>query len=332
MNKNYTENVPWSLIGKELSGNISDEELRVLISWKSESSEHQHLYDECKLIYEKVLSDDNVKTDTDAAWRKLTERIAASGKRKRPLIKLWHYAAAVCIGIMFLGSFWAYPQISTFFSVEDRSNWLSVKNSQQEPKTIQMPDGSTIVLNRNAEIRYPEKFDNRTVEVKGEAYFKVVYNPKKPFKVFADKALIEVLGTSFNVNHKDKEVFVMVDNGKVNFSAEGMAPTLLLSGKGAVFNSLSNKFSPKINQNASAWNTKTFRFQNTPVEEIIISLKEVYGLKINVSSDALLKCQFNGVFDKIAPENILHALSFSMGAKLSYENGIYTFTGTGCNN
>ena len=332
MKQNYTDNTPWTLIGKELSGNISEVELRELQGWKSENSEHLKIYEECKLIFDKALVDDKFQPDTDAAWLKLNTRIAASKKRKAPVLKLWHYTVAATIAIILLGSFWVYPQISSFFGSEDRSKWMSVINNGDDPKTIQMPDGSTIILNSKTEIKYPEKFDERSVEIKGEAFFKVVYNHKKPFKVFAEKAEIEVLGTSFNLKQKNNEVFVMVENGKVNFSAEGLAPILLLSGKGAVYSSLTKKISPKANPNASAWNTKSFRFQNTSVEEIISSLSDVYALKIEVSSESLLKCEFNGVFDNIAPENILHALSFSMGAKLSFENGVYTLTGSGCNN
>lgn len=332
MKQNYTENTPWTLIGKELSGNISEVELKELQGWKAENSEHLRIYEECKLIFDKALSEGNIQPNTDGAWQKLSMRIAASNKRKTPVLKLWHYAVAASIAIMLLGSFWVYPQFSTYFGSEDRSKWLSVINNGDDPKTIQMPDGSTIILNNNTEIKYPEKFDKRSVEIKGEAFFKVVYNPKKPFKVLSDKTEIEVLGTSFNVRQKNNEVFVMVENGKVNFSAEGKTPMLLLSGKGAVYIKSSNKISPKNNPNASAWNTKSFRFQNTSVEEIISSLSDVYGLKIEVSSESLLKCEFNGVFDNIAPENILHALSFSMGAKLSFENGVYTLTGSGCNN
>ncbi len=332
MKQNYTENTAWTLIGKELSGNITEAELKELQGWKAENSEHLKIYEECKLIFDKALSDGNVQPNTDAAWLKLSMRISASNKRKTPVLKLWHYAVAASIAIMLLGSFWVYPQFSTYFGSEDRSKWLSVINKDDDPKTIQMPDGSTIILSANTEIKYPEKFDKRSVEIKGEAFFKVVYNPKKPFKVLSDKTEIEVLGTSFNVRQKNNEVFVMVENGKVNFSAEGLAPILLLSGKGAVYNSLSKKIRPRINQNASAWSTKSFRFQNTPVNEIISTLTDVYALKIEVSSESLLKCEFNGVFDNIAPENILHALSFSMGAKLSFENGVYTLTGSGCNN
>jgi transmembrane sensor len=332
MKQNYTENIAWILIGKELSGNITEAELKELHGWKAENSEHLKIYEECKLIFDKALSEGNIQPNTDAAWLKLSTRIATSNIRRTPLLKLWHYAVAATIAIMLLGSFWVYPQISTYFGSEDRSKWLSVINKDDDPKTIQMPDGSTIILNSNTEIKYPEKFDKRSVEIKGEAFFKVVYNPKKTFKVLSDKTEIEVLGTSFNVRQKNDEVFVMVENGKVNFSAEGQAPILLLSGKGAVYNILSKKISPRINQNASAWSTKSFRFQNTPVNEIISTLSNVYALKIEVSSESLLKCEFNGVFDNIAPDNILHALSFSMGAKLSFENGVYTLTGSGCNN
>ena len=332
MNKNYTQDVPWILIAKELSGNITEDELKDFQSWKSEKIEHHKLYDECKLIFEKAQTEDKISLESDAAWLKLSKRIAASKKKRTPILKIWHYATAALIALMLLGSYWVYPQISTYFAAEDRSNWLSVKNTQDEPKTIQMPDRSTIILNKNAEIRYPEKFDNRAVELKGEALFKVAYNPKKAFKIFAAETEIEVLGTTFNVNQKDNEVFVMVEDGKVNFSAKDVKPVSLLAGKGAFYNSLTKKISPKINLNAAAWNTKTFRFQNTPVSDILTSLSDVYGLKVQVSSDALLQCQFNGVFDNIAPENILHAISFSIGAKLTFENNIYTLNGSGCNN
>lgn len=332
MKQNYTEKVPWLLIGKALSDNISESELKELLNWKSENIENEKIYDECKIVFKNAQAKEKNQLDTDSAWLKLSKKISSSDRRKVPHLKLWHYTTAAIFAILLLGSLWVYPQISTFFVSEDRSKWLSFSNQGQDPKTIQMPDGSIIVLNTNTEIRYPEKFDQRNVEIIGEAYFKVVYNPKKPFKVYAKKSEIEVLGTSFNVKQKNNEVFVMVERGKVNFSADGNAPTLLLSGKGAVYSNLSKKIIPKNNPNASAWKNKSFKFQNTPVEEIIELLSEVYGLKIEVSSNALLKCQFNGVFDNIAPENILHALSFSMGAKLTFEKGVYKLIGSGCNN
>ena len=333
MNNNYKEEIPWNLIAKEITGSIDVAESEILQKWLAISAEHRKIFDDSKLIFEKANSEKELKPNTDEAWIKLSQRISFK-KRKTPVLKLWHYAAAVALAIMLLGSYWAYPQMLTYFSAEDRSKWLSVQNSSQEPKTIQMPDGSTIVLNKNSEIRYPDKFDKRSVEIKGEAYFKVVSNPKKPFKVYASDTEIEVIGTSFNVNQSSKsgDVFVMVESGKVNFSAKGAEPVLLLAGKGGLYKSAESKIIPKINLNASAWNSKSFRFQNTPVSEILTSLSEVYGLNVKVSSETLLQCEFNGVFDNLDPENILHAISFSLGAKLSFENGFYTLSGQGCNN
>ncbi len=197
-----------------------------------------------------------------------------------------------------------------------------------------MPDGSTIVLNRNSELKYPEKFDKRIVVLKGEAHFNVTYNPKNPFLVNVDDTKIEVLGTSFNVknNEKSDEISVMVESGKVLFTVPDKDALLLLSGKGALYSKSLAKIELKNNPNASSWKTKFFKFSNTPVKDVIKSLESVYGLKIQLSKESMLACEFNGVFDNIAPENILHALSFSIGAEMSFSEGIYHIRGEGCNN
>jgi ferric-dicitrate binding protein FerR (iron transport regulator) len=230
-------------------------------------------------------------------------------------------------------SYWMYPQISGYFNIENRDNWYAVTNDSDEPKSVQMPDGSTIVLNKKAMLRYPEKFDKRAVELSGEAYFQITFNPQKSFKVYTAESEIEVLGTSFNVRNPEnsKDVFVMVESGKVSFKNPRNEPLLLLAGKGAYFNAQKSEIELKNNPNSSSWKTKTSRFQNTTVKEVLASLESVYGLNIQVSNDELLKCEFNGTFDKFQPENILYALSFSLGAELSFSNNIYLLTGEGCN-
>jgi len=71
-----------------------------------------------------------------------------------------------------------------------------------------LPDGTKVWLNAASSIRYPTAFtgSERKVEVTGEAYFEVHKNASQPFKVsFPGKEVIEVLGTSFNVNaYKDE--------------------------------------------------------------------------------------------------------------------------------
>lgn len=64
-----------------------------------------------------------------------------------------------------------------------------------------LPDGSKVWLNAASSITYPTAFvgKERKVKITGEAYFEIVHNANKPFKVEAEGREIEVLGTSFNV-------------------------------------------------------------------------------------------------------------------------------------
>src|SRR5690606_20057056 len=68
---------------------------------------------------------------------------------------------------------------------------------------LTLPDGSRVWLNAASSIRYPTAFPGteRHVEITGEAYFEVVGNPDKPFRVSLDDTTsITVLGTRFNVH------------------------------------------------------------------------------------------------------------------------------------
>ena len=67
---------------------------------------------------------------------------------------------------------------------------------------ITLPDSSIVWLNANACLRYPREFSEqvRQVEIKGEAFFEVRKDEKKPFIVQTDGIGIRVLGTTFNVD------------------------------------------------------------------------------------------------------------------------------------
>src|SRR5690606_11597317 len=67
---------------------------------------------------------------------------------------------------------------------------------------VTLPDGSGVWLNANSVLRYPARFANtqRVVDIEGEAYFEVVTDEKRPFKVRTAGQEVVVLGTSFNLS------------------------------------------------------------------------------------------------------------------------------------
>jgi len=80
-----------------------------------------------------------------------------------------------------------------------------------------LADGSRVWLNAGTTMTYPVAFtgSDRTVSVKGEAYFEVAQDKTKPFLVNTGNAYVKVLGTHFNV---------------MNYSGEPSVQTTLLEG------------------------------------------------------------------------------------------------------
>lgn len=92
---------------------------------------------------------------------------------------------------------------------------LVLYNTLSTPKgkiyKLSLSDGSKVWLNAASSIRFPTVFTGwqRNVEITGEVYFEVTKDAKRPFRVSANqRAAIEVLGTSFNVNAYDNEEFL----------------------------------------------------------------------------------------------------------------------------
>jgi transmembrane sensor len=72
---------------------------------------------------------------------------------------------------------------------------------------------------------------------KGEAYFEVVHDPRRPFVVFAGNRKIIDIGTKFSVRLDNGQVRVLVSEGEVrveNLDGKPIAPTVADAGTALV--------------------------------------------------------------------------------------------------
>ena len=84
--------------------------------------------------------------------------------------------------------------------IRDRQNTLSVPRGGEFRLTLS--DGTRVHLNSLSELKYPVSFkgmNERTVELKGEAFFEIAKDSLHPFKVETQGILIQQFGTAFNV-------------------------------------------------------------------------------------------------------------------------------------
>ncbi len=94
-----------------------------------------------------------------------------------------------------------------------------------------LPDGSTVLLNTNSEIRV--HFSRKLREIiltRGEALFTVARAEGRPFAVTAGQTTVHALGTTFVVRLRpDEQTEVIVTRGRVAVAPDSTAARLLLN-------------------------------------------------------------------------------------------------------
>jgi ferric-dicitrate binding protein FerR (iron transport regulator) len=240
----------------------------------------------------------------DIAWEKLVGRLQddnlLTSVEKRPtntISMLLRVAAfiVIAIGLTFSGRYLLTNNI--FVSEKSASTTAFEKNIK-----VELPDGSSVYLNRSSELIYPSKFekDSRVVRLVGEAFFDITPNANKPFVVNVGDAKVTVLGTSFNVisDNGESEVEVMVQTGKVALSSfDGELQVTLEPGIIGTIGSVgANSFS-NSDPNYLSWNTEVLSYNGTSLEKVFKDLKRVHNIDIVATNDEIiLSKRVNGVF------------------------------------
>lgn len=133
-------------------------------------------------------------------------------------------AAASAVIILSMSTYYAFTQ-SGFTKPEI----TSTATFSKDIRLLNLPDGTRVWLNENSEIEYPKNFTGkeRTITLKGEAFFEVKRDPSHPFVISSGAIKTTVLGTSFNIKaYADKQPEVNVRTGKVK--VESLQNTVLL--------------------------------------------------------------------------------------------------------
>lgn len=98
---------------------------------------------------------------------------------------------------------------------------LSLSTPRGKDCHLVLPDGTKVWLNAESMLDFPSQFGNgkRVVRLKGEAYFEVTKDKKRPFVVKNDYFTTTVLGTVFNIRAYDKkDANVVLVSGSVAVS------------------------------------------------------------------------------------------------------------------
>jgi transmembrane sensor len=202
-----------------------------------------------------------------------------------------------------------------------------------------LPDGTVVTLNAGATLSYPDHFEGsfRKVTLKGEAWFEVAHDKTKPFVIAAENVRIRVVGTSFFVNTKTpddtKEVILSSGIVKVYYNDKPEKSALLLPGDKAELITGGYEITRSVNEDVNylAWKTRRLVFSNTPLNEVVALLTQVYHTNIRLSGAGLSDCTITATFDNQSLESVLNVLKATLDLQVGNSGAGINLSGKGCN-
>ena len=306
--------------GKELTPS-EEHEIEV---WSAQSPENQKKFEDSRISYldlKGLTYYRNTEAEkVDESWKQFKRENQVAGQKKS--FTVLKYAASIAVFISVLLAIYLY---------QNRVEEIMV-SSLEEVQDTRLSDGSLVSLNLGSTVLYDEPFQNneRRLRLSGEAWFQVERMPKMPFVVEAGETEVRVLGTTFFVNAQDDRVLVTVEEGKVLVSFQGLHQ-IVQTGE-SVSLDLQKKELVEVNDRTGVttfWKTRMLIFDQTPIEEVINQVNEVYNASIQLEGE-MDKCALTVAFNDESLENILEVVSSTLGYEIVEEQGSYILKGNGC--
>jgi len=205
---------------------------------------------------------------------------------------------------------------------------VTYTNDDQKNFKVDLPDGSSIVMNRNSVLRYRANFGKRSrnVSLSGEAFFEITPDASKPFTINAGEATVKVVGTSFNIitSNIDSAVEVYVKTGKVLLSDNTLDKKILLEpgNVGTMKTGVSVK-TVNNNPNYMSWNTGLLVYDGQKLDIVFKDLKRVYNMEIVADDPDILEDSWTSPIDNQPQETIIRLICASFNLSYVKEGEIY---------
>jgi transmembrane sensor len=271
------------------------------------------------------------KINVDKAWENVQARIKMDNARMgNGSVKIrfsgsaFLRIAAVAIILLSLGTVGIYLGRNGAFS----RNITYVTGNDQKNLLVSLPDGSSIIMNRNTELSYRTNFGkrNRDVKLKGEAFFEISPDVLKPFIIDAGTAKVKVVGTTFNVrtNSNRSEVEVYVKTGKVLLSDNSGVRSLELDPEFVGRFDLGTSLK-EVNKNPNylAWKTEKLFYNGQKLGVVFNDLKRVYNMDIVAEDPGINDNVWTSPIDTQSQDTIIRLICTSFNLSYAKDGAIY---------
>lgn len=317
-----SNNISPELIRKYLNGECSPAEINEVQNWYQSFEVNEdplvELDESERLVLRGMMLSqirNNIqKTHQQRSWR-----------RMRPLLYAWiGSAAAILIVLVWLTHYRTEKGKEIETEITAASRDMVIKNSTKTIHKHVLSDGSEIWLRPGAQLTYTKDFDrkHRTVRMTGEAFFEIVKDPEHPFVIYSGAVITKVWGTSFRISDYSGITEIAVLTGKVSVSSqEATGQSLMLQpNQKAVFFAESKVFRTETSENDATilmWKKTDLFFDNTPLEDIVKTLNNQFGVNIRIADAELNTTVLSADFNDQRLPQVLEIIEKSLNVEYS---------------
>ncbi|SEW26153.1 FecR family protein [Chitinophaga arvensicola] len=297
----------YTLLCKYLLDEADTEERAWVETWKEADPGNMALLVSLgKVLDTAAANEKTVAADTPYAWSQLQEKMddkpALIAIRSKPRFTWLKIAAVLLIA---LGAGW----------------WFLLGNKPQEvyagPVHTTLTDGSNVQLSDGAKLEVARGFNekNRKVTLTGTASFDVKGSAANPFVITLGHNEVKVLGTRFMIDYQPgaATLKVHVSNGKVMVIDHDKQDSVLLTD-GMLLQKDNDRPAFRIASHVTDMGKRSLSFQDTPLEEVLHTITEVYDIKVEVMDTDLLKLPVRADFTGESTEDVMKSLALMLNA------------------
>ena len=318
------------LLDKYIRSDCSPAERSTVEAWIKESDANREEYEQFKQLNDELLQFDfGLSAQTDQQWENLKAQLQVAETStddatvvpitRARRFRFLRVAAAVAL---LLSAAWL---VNSYFNAPNAPTLAQeFITPLGQTQSIELADGSTILLNADSKLFVKEGFngEDRQVELQGQAYFQIAKNPNKPFIIQTGEVRTQVLGTAFSLKAypDDPSVHIAVSEGKVKFFENESNSIELTAEKAATFDRddkaiTATEFDA---ESSFSWKENRLSFSKTPFKEVVRTLERKYGVKIVDKTGDNFKELLSTSYESTTPlADILHELNLVYSLKIT---------------
>jgi ferric-dicitrate binding protein FerR (iron transport regulator) len=218
--------------------------------------------------------------------------------------------------------------------------WLHLPVAQTtgtgETLHVTLADGTELLVAADSRVEYARGFrafpfraaERRSVALRGEAFFRVAHG-HRPFEVRTHNAVVEVMGTSFNVRARDDEAaprtLVEVESGQVR--VHGLTPEsgqVSLSA-GQIASVEPRGLAPVAStqqERIAVWRHGGFAIHHLPLTDVARELERRFGVTVRLHDDIPPDLPLTLFYQRAADaETIIHDIALAADVRYRVLHG-----------